>query len=165
MCSTGLRKDFSGKRSRGSGPDPARGGELRGPVDVDVEYVEPAAVAVAQVGGHLRVRLVGGVRELDEGDPLAGMGAVPALKQRAEVAGEVSGGRHGERPPAARGPVLGVRAGGDVPGQDHRENEKAPTGGVNPPHRFLPVHLAPEHLTHAEWRRAPSHESEAMYTC
>src|SRR3712207_8114183 len=52
---------------RSKRPDPARGGEVRGTVDVDVEHVEAAAVAVAQVGDHLRLGLVGRVGQFDEG--------------------------------------------------------------------------------------------------
>ncbi len=146
----GQREAVAGQRA-----DPAGRRELGGPVDVDVQHVEPAPVAAAQVGRHLRVGLVGGVRQLDQGDPLAGMGAVPALEQRAEVAGEVAGGGQGERAAAVAGGLVGAGAGGDVPGHDHDENEQAPTGGAYPPHRFLPVH---RHHGH------PRPGTEAMYT-
>ncbi|CAM5620848.1 hypothetical protein SVIOM74S_03936 [Streptomyces violarus] len=56
---------------------------------------------------------------------------------------------------AAAGGLARLRSGGNVTGQDHDENEKAPTRGMDPPHRFLPVHR----------RRAPSPGTEAMYTC
>ncbi|MGX1129770.1 hypothetical protein RKD49_001960 [Streptomyces glaucescens] len=150
------QEGLQGEPVAGQRTYPARGRELRRPVDVDVEHVEPAAVAAAQVRGHLRVRLVGRVRQFDEGHPLTGMSAVPALQQGPEITGEVPRGGQGERTASAPAlPRLRLRAGGDVSGQQHDQDEKAPTGGPYPPHRFLPVHRP----------RAPSPGSEAMYTC
>src|SRR5690606_39374283 len=100
-------------------------------------------------------RLVGRVGQFDEGDALAGMAAVPALEQGAEIAGEVPGRGQGELAAPAGGALVGLCSGGHIAGEDDDQDEEAPTRGMDPPHRFLPVHRHPGTLVR---------ESEAMYT-